>query len=129
MTGFHYFFLELRSVPVCVCVCVYHIIFIRLSIDGPLGCFHILAIVSNALMTVKVLYLIRLVFLCYLEKITGCGIARQYGSSILNFLKCLLLVFHSGCTSLQSHQQCTKIAFHHILSNISYFLSFLWWLF
>ena len=41
---------------VCVCVCVsvsvsvfvYHIMFIHSSVDGHLGCFHILAIVTNA---------------------------------------------------------------------------------
>jgi len=34
-------------VCVCVCVCVYNI-FIHLSINGQLGCFHILAIENNA---------------------------------------------------------------------------------
>ena len=32
----------------CVCVCVYvHHIFIRLSVDGQLSCFHDLAIVNS----------------------------------------------------------------------------------
>ena len=33
-------------------VYIYHIFFIHLSIDGHSGCFHVLAIVSNAVMNV-----------------------------------------------------------------------------
>ena len=38
-------FLWLSSIPVCVCVCVYHI-FIHSSVGGHLGSFHSLAIVD-----------------------------------------------------------------------------------
>ena len=42
-------FLWLNTIPLCVCV--YHIFFIYSSIDGYLGCLHVLTIVSKA--TVK----------------------------------------------------------------------------
>ena len=88
---------------------MYHSFLIHSSLDGHLGCFHVMAIINSAVMNIGIH--VSLSILVSSVCMPSSGIAGLYDSSSSSFLRRHHTVLHSGCTSLHSHQHYKRVPF------------------
>ena len=122
MAGFPSF-LQLNNIPLYI----YHIFFIHSSVDGHLGCYHILANVNNATMNTGVhvsFWISVFVSLGYIHK----------GVELLGYMVVLFLIFWESSALFTTVAAPiyipTKVyegSLFSTLSPICYLWSFWWW--
>ena len=101
---------------------MYHNFFIYSSVNGHLGCFHVLVMVNSVAMNtgVRVSFSV-IVFSGYMP---SSEIAGSYGNFIPSFVRDRHIVLHSGCINLHSHQSGRAFPFLHTFFSIYCVLTF-----
>ena len=101
-------------------MCICHTFFICLSVNGHLGCLHVLAIINSAAVNIELHVSLEISFLWIYTQEWDCWITWQ-----LFFLRNPHTVFHTCYTNVYPHQHCRRAPFLHNPSSIYYLYTFL----
>ena len=102
---------------------IHRILFIQLSVDGHLVCFHWGTIINNASMNIEIQVVWTYIFIRYLPM---SGIPGSYGDYFQHFEE-LPSCFPKWLHHLHSYQQCVKIPafphpYQHLLLSVYFFI-------
>ena len=105
---------------------MYHKFFVHSSVDGQLACLQVLAVVSSAVMNIRV----HVSFWIMVNSgyMPNSGIPGSYGIFIPRFLRNLHTVLDCGCINIQSHQKCERVLFFSTSSG-TYCLQIFWYIY
>ena len=112
-------FLWLSNIPLCI---IYHI-FIHLSIDGHIGCFHILPLVSSAAINIGMHIFFLINVFVFFGKIPQVELLDHIVVLFLTFWGTSIL-FSIVATPICTTNSAQGFPFLYILTNTCYFLSF-----
>ena len=102
-----------------------HIFFIHSSVDGHLGCFHILAIVNDAVLNTGVRVSFQVSVFVFFGYISRNGTARSYGNSFSVFWGTSILFSIGAAPIYIPTSTVQEFPFLYILANNCYLWSFL----
>ena len=109
---------------------IYHILFIHLSVDEHLNCFHSLDFMSTAALNIGVQVFVRTCVFILLGYMPRSEIAESCGNSMFHILRNHQTALQSHCTILHLHQLCTRLPVspppcQHLFLSVSYIISIL----
>ena len=99
---------------------------IHSSVDGYLGCFHLLATANSAAMNMGVQIYFQDPAFNSFGYISRSGISGSWANSIFNFLRNCPPIFHSGCTTFPPTVH--RVLISPILTSTCYYLHFFFFL-
>lgn len=118
-TKFYPFLVVEQYFLVCLCVCAFNT---SSSVDGPLGCFHILTVVNNSAVKIGIHVSFQISVFIFFVTIPSGEIVGLFGSSFFSFLRHFHTVFLVATPVFILTNWCTRIPFPPHLHQHLFFM-------